>query len=316
MVIKKKYLIISLIIVALVGSFINFYFTNLVMNAISNKGAPAFFAGLLLPVAALTIAIEFILFAFFIVRYYLHPTHLKRMILVYSIVLISLSFVGLICDILSAIIVYQSILKAHPFPAAMLLFLIWHVAMIGLGFALIFGFRKRIEYDDIFLHKTTFKYVMETILISLIVFYVFNRFGAFLWSPVYCQIRTLDVTYPFYILIMLPMALLVIDMFYVFGIFKSKHRQVGVMLSGMCMALSIFIITQFAARSIKDQSFLSAISPAVPIERLMTIPIDSILNSICVVFLAIFTIVYSVKFKRLKDKELLAYKELRKEQEK
>jgi len=313
MVIKKKYLIISLIFIGLIGSFINFYLTNMVMNAIANKQAPGFIQGLFLPVSGIMIAIEFVLLAFFLVRIYLHPTHLKRMIFVYSIVLMSLSFVGLVTDILAVALVYKSILKPIPFTGGLLAFLIWHIVMIGLGFLGIFYFRKKVEYDDIFLHKTTFKYVLWTIVISLIIFYAFNRFGALMWAPVYAQGRTLDVTYPFYILIALPMALLIIDMCYIFKVFKSKHRNVGVTMAYVLLILSLFIITQFMFRSIKDQAFLSAISPAVPIERLMTIPIDSFLNTGVVVILALYTIVNSHKFKRMKDKELLVYKELEKE---
>jgi len=313
MVIKKKYLIISLIFIALIGSFINFYLTNLVMNAIANKQSPGFLGGLFMPIGALMIAIEFVLFAFFILRYYLHPTHLKKMMLVYSIVLISLSFIGLIAITLSIVLVYKSILKPYPFTAALIVFLTWHAVMVGLGFLSIFVFRKKVKLDDVFLHKTTVKYVFQTIAAALIVYYAFNRFGALLWAPVYAQVRTLDITYPFYILIGLPMILLVIDMLYMFRIFKSKHRNVGVTISYVLLVMSLFIIAQFSFRSLKDQAFLSAISPAVPIERLMTIPIDSFMNTAEVVVLAIFTIVNSHKFKKLKDKELLAYKELRNE---
>lgn len=319
MAIKKKYLIIALVIIAFVGSIFAFYCTNLVMAAIANKGTPGFFGGLLLPISAIMLPIEFVLAAFFIVRHYLHPTHLKRMIKVYSITLLSLAGVGLLTVILSGALVYKNMAIAVPFGGGLIIFMLWHLATIAFGLFALLYLRKKVEYDDIYIHKTTPKYVFMTILISLLVFYSFNRFGAFLHSPFYCQYRTLDNTYPFYVLICLPMAMLVVIMLYIFGVFNKKGRAtIGIFVSGITAALSIFILLQFISRSSKDQSFLAAISPAVPIERLMTFPIDTILNAITVVILAIYTVNHSVKFKRFKDKELGVFKvlEAKKKEEK
>lgn len=312
MLVNKKYSLIILAVLAVIGSFLAFYSTNLVMNAISNKDTAGFFLELLMPFSALIIAIDFVVASFFFVRLYLHPTHARRMMFVYSITLISLSVLGILFDILSGVLVYRSFVKPYPFAGAPIIFLLWHLAVIALGLVTIFYFKDKTEYDDIFIHKTTPQYVLLTALFSLIVFFAFNRFGAFLWSPSYIQMRTLYNTYPFYMSLILPLGIIVIDVLYIFNIFNSPNKaNAGIAIASGTGVLSLFFMIQFISRSMRDQAFLAAISPAVPIERLLTIPIDTILSTVVVVGLTALTFVYSFKFKKLKDKELLLYKNLK-----
>jgi len=312
MLFSKKRSIIILIILAIIGSFLAFYSTNLVMNAISNKDTPGFFLELLMPLTALVIAIDFIVASFFFVRIYLHPTHARRMMFVYSLTLIILSVLGILFDILSCVLVYKSFIKPYPFAGAPIIFMLWHLAVIAFGLVVIFRFKDKTEYDDIFIHKTTVPYVLLTALYGLIVFFAYNRFGAFLWSPTYVQLRTLYSTYPFYISLMLPLLIIVIDILYIFNIFNTQNKaNVGIAIASGSGVLSLFFMIQFISRSMRDQAFLAAISPAVPLERLTTIPFDTILSTVVVIGLTGLTLANSLKFKKLKDKELLLYKNLK-----
>ena len=93
---------------------------------------------------------------FFFLRLYLHPTHEQRMLLVYGIVLGSLSLLGIILTTLSGIFNYGSFLLPYPFMGYHIIMYVYHALMLALAFAMIFHLRKRVINDDIIIHKTNF----------------------------------------------------------------------------------------------------------------------------------------------------------------
>lgn len=300
---KRRNTLITLILIGIVGSFINFYATNLLMNVVSDKDMPnLFFVELLTPLPAFIIACMFVIAAFYVFRLYLHPTHMKKMTWVYGIILASMSVVGIICISLSGPLVYGSFTKPYPFAGYHILVLIFNILTLTLGMLMIFYFPRLVKDPDIILHKMNWKRVVSSILLALLIYYTFNRFGAFLWSPSYILWRTLDDTYPFYLSLVLLMALLIHILLYVLNYYRA-HSIGGIAVSSGIIVLSFFFFIQIVVRGIQDQSFISSISPAVPIERLLTFPYDIIINFIVVVGLGAFTLANSIVFKRLRDKE-------------
>jgi len=286
----------------LIGGFINFYAVNMLMNVICNKGSPKFLLGALPTLAMLTIAIEFVVASLFFLRLYLHPTHTHHFLFLYGILMMSFSFVGLVCDILSATVIYGSMTIKAPFAGAHIIFLLWHLGIIALGALMVFYFPKKITDPDIILHRTNTKHIFITIFWSLVLFYGMNRIGAFLWSPTYITWTNLGDTYPFYISLLLLPAILLNILLYVFNVYK-KNAVAGVSISTGTVVLSLFFFFQIIMRGMTDQAFVSSISPALPIERLTTIPIDISLQMVSVVALGVFTLTNSIFFKRLKDIE-------------
>ena len=93
----RRRTLLLLILIALLGSFVNFYATNLFMNTLSDKDMPSlFFIELNTSLPALLIAFMFILATFYVFRLYLHPTHVKKLTRIYGIILSSFSLVGFI----------------------------------------------------------------------------------------------------------------------------------------------------------------------------------------------------------------------------
>lgn len=56
-----------------------------------------------------------------------------------------------------------------------------------------------------------------------------------------------------------------------------------------------------------DQLFIQLISPINPIGRLLTFPVDAVLQMVIAAGLAIFTLVDSIRFKRATDFNMLPY---------
>lgn len=299
---KRLRTLIILIINAIVGSFVNFYSVNLVMNAVMDKDSDHFIFSLLTPIPVLMISFMFVVLTFYVLRLYLHPTHQKKMMKIYGIVFASMAFVGLIFLILSGALVFHSFIKPYPFPGYHIILTIILVAIMVLGFLMIFFFPKKIQDPDIILSHLNWKRILITAIFSLIIFYAYNRFGAFLWSPTYILWRTFTDTYPFYLSLVLLIALLAHILLYTLNYYRA-HSVAGIAISSALIVLSLFFFTQIVTRGVEDQEFISAISPAVPIERLLTFPYDIIINAAVVVGLGAFTLNNSIVFKRLKDSE-------------
>lgn len=306
--ITKRRIIIALAILIVLGGLTAFYGTNLVLNSILQKDLPAFefFRTLPTSLSFLIVSVDMTLFIFFFLRLYLHPTHEQRMLLVYGIVLGSLSLLGLILTTLSGLFNYGSFLKPYPFMGFHIIMYIYHALMLALALAMIFYLRKRVINDDIIIHKTKVKYVFETILWSLIYFIALNRFGAFLLSPIYIQWSTLALTYPAYFALLLPAIILINDLIYIFNGYR-KAPSAGIVVSSFVVFFSVFCFAQIIVRGQTEQLFIQLVSPVNPIGRLLTFPYDTVLQMLVAGGLGIYTLFNSIKFKRATDFDKLPY---------
>lgn len=306
--ITKRSTILILAILVIIGAITSFYGTNLVMSSISQKALPlpTFLITFFPSITFLLVGIDAVLFIFFFLRLYLHPTHEQRMLLVYGITLGSLSVLGIILNTLSGVMVYGDFLAPHPFAGFHIIMYIYHILMLALAFLMIFLFRKKVLNDDIIIHKTTVGYVFQTILWSLIYFIALNRLGGFLLSPAYIQWSTLSLTYPVYVALLLPTIILANDLIYIFNGYK-KAPAAGIVVSSFVIFFSAFCFGQIIVRGQSDPLFIQLVSPVNPIGRLLTFPYDTILQLVVAAGLGIFTLADSIKFKRASDFNKLPY---------
>lgn len=306
--ITKRVTIIALVILTILGGLTAFYGTNLVLNSVLQKDLPflTFFITFFPSVTFLLVSLDIVLFIFFFIRLYLHPTHEKRMLLVYGIILGSFSLLGIILNTLSGTIVYGSFLEPRPFAGYHVIMYIYHILMLGLAFLMIFYFRKKVVNDDIIIHKTTVSYVFKTILWSLIFFIALNRLGGFILSPTYIQWSTLALTYPAYVALLLPTIILVNDLIYIFNGYK-KAPAMGIVISSFVVFLSAVCFAQNIIRGQSDPLFIQLVSPINPIGRLLTFPYDTVLQLVVSLGLGIYTLFNSIKFKRASDFNNLPY---------
>lgn len=293
---KKKLPVIILILTALIGSFINFYASNLFLSDVSNLtfgfyNRPYY---VLATLPGVSLAFIFVLLAIFLVRYIRHPEYLKRMSKLYVIIFMAFSFVGLVSSILSGILVYKTFTAPNPFPGYLILSIILFSICLILGvlfFTLLF---KRIP-EDKERKEITAGYVFFSILFSVLTYFAFNRFGAVLWICSYVDGPTLYMTWPFYLYLLLPICMFVHTVLYAFDFYK-KHNLAALVTISVITGLFIIggVYTILVGRAVPE--FISVISPAEGASRLLAKPIGIILHIVLFGILDIYSLYHSIKY--------------------
>lgn len=263
-------------VLVILGSVVNFYATNLVLSDVSNAYNGIRDNYLIASIPGLVLAVMFVIGVIYYIRYHLRPQFRKHMAILYSIILICLSAVGLIGSILSGTIVYHSFFKPYPFPGYVLLgTILYSILLVGgsIGLVLIIKLKK----DDPFKKEFSHKYNLFSLLLGVVTYFAFNRFGALLWSPTYIQWRTFNLTWIYYVWLLLPMVLLinVCSNAFLLHPVGSKNGIIRYsIMTGVDVVLSIIIIIL----GMTSTQFVSAVSPTVGIERLAALPIDTIVQ--------------------------------------
>ena len=107
----------------------------------------------------------------------------------------------------------------------------------------------------------------------LFVALAFNRFGAFLTMPMYVELRNFHLTFLFYLFLLVPMAILVKKVFDVYEVKFNKFVYVIVL-----FAVNLVLFVAVAIIGVNDTTFVSSLSPAMPLERLAAKPVEIIIH--------------------------------------
>ena len=147
--------------------------------------------------------------------------------------------------------------------------------------------------------KVGAKHVFKTIGWYLFISLTFYKFGMFLGSPVYIHWRTLYMTFPFYIWLLVPLFLGGLKVKNILGLVPSKKLNLGLAIGGLVMhiGLSVYIILMGKANSM----FVSNISQCMPLERLAAMPVEMPIHVLAIGAVAIILLVQAIK--GLKNKE-------------
>lgn len=263
---SKKTASILLIIVTVVGSLFTYYGSNFLFSDVANMVPGLKDANIITTFPMFMIACEFMLGAIYLARYIRRPQYVKAMTKKYLIIFASFSFVGFVTSILSGAMIYHSFTKSSPFFAYPLFMMIGHAALLGVAIYFYIYVSKNMKEDET---KKPFSvlYILYNIVNSLMIYFTFERFGALLISPFWIQWRTLFLTWPFILSIAVPMSMIVQTFLYHYDFYKKKP------LVGLIYAIVNFVLgigLNVAARVIGyyDSRAISAISPAMAIERL------------------------------------------------
>ncbi len=288
---RRKALTI-LILVTVIGSFITFYVSNLIFSDVGNMfyGAHDFY--FIASIPGFMIVPDIVLLSIFTVRRYIKPAHRKKLAGLYSILLAVFSLIGAAASVLTGTMIYHSFVSPYPFRGYTLIALVFHVCLLVLG--IILHIRSKKYPADVAKQKMSFKYVIYTAVIAILVFLSFNRLGALLWMPVYVHWRTLYMTFPFYLSLLLPIMLLINNVGFLFGLFdKVSSRRIW----NICIILFLNVILGAATVMIgtANTSFISVISPALALERLATLPVDIILQFGLVLIFGVLFLVASLR---------------------
>ena len=137
--------------------------------------------------------------------------------------------------------------------------------------------------------KVTAKHVFYTIGIYLLIALTFNRFGAFLFMPIYVQWSTLYKTFIYYLFLLVPLALLIIKTCKILEI-GNKHfvPALVVAIINICLFTAIVIIGK------GDTTFISAVSAAAPLERLGSMPMEILIHFVAYLGVSIYYLVKEI----------------------
>ena len=265
---SKKFVIISLAILAVIGSIWTFYASNMFFGDVSNFGAGFMKTTLFVTLPGLLLGALFVTAALFIVRFYLRPNSRKILARNYLFIAIALGCFGLLFTVLGGVLNLHSFIKPYPFAGYLIIMLVLNVLIIAGSAVVLFKIVLKMP-EDTEKYKVSVKHVFHTLGLFLLIALAFNRFGAFLLAPVYVQWSTLYKTFVYYLFLLIPMALLVVKVLKLLEI--RKHFLIPVVVIGVLNAGLMIAILLLGG---SDAAFVSAVSAAAPLERLGSMPME------------------------------------------
>ncbi len=282
---NKKFAIISLIIVALLGSLLTFYASNLFFSDVANFGAGFANVTLFATLPAMLLGAIFIAAPLYIIRFYKRANSRKLLTRNYLLIAIALAAFGMIFAILAGIINYRGNFVSYPFPGYLIIMIVLDVLIIAGSAVCLLKFVPKMA-DDTEKFKVNFLHVLHTIGLYLLIALAFNRFGAFLLMPVYAQFSTLYKTFVYYLFLLIPMALLVIKTLKILEI--GKGYFIPLLIVGI---LNIGLFASIVVLGMNDSAFISAVSAAAPLERLGSMPMEIMIHFIVYLGVSIYYII-------------------------
>ena len=128
---SKKFVIISLAILAIIGSIWTFYASNMFFGDVSNFGAGFMKTTLFVTLPGLLLGALFVTATLFIVRFYLRPNSRKILCRNYLFIAIALGAFGLLFTILGAVLNMHSFIKPYPFAGYLIIMLVLNILIIA-----------------------------------------------------------------------------------------------------------------------------------------------------------------------------------------
>lgn len=286
---------IVVFVLLLICSMVTYFAMNAFWADIANAAVGFNFPYCFATVPIFTIALFLITFFIFFVRYLTYPKEEKMLLVMhYAKLFIIYSAIGLIFTIICATpLVYGSCLTPCPFPGSLIVYFVVHALIIAANILLLVKMKGALNENDK-KHKNNWKSVLYTIFISLFVFIAFDRCGAAIISPTYIEWSKLYLTWFFFLSLLMPMFVLITLILFKLNHLDLKNYLVRTIIwsvfSVVCIALTIATVITGTNNSI----MVSLISPAMPIERLATIPIDFIVLYIPVDVLALAELIKAI----------------------
>ena len=265
---SKKFVFISLAILAVIGSIWTFYASNMFFGDVSNFGAGFMKTTLFVTLPGLLLGALFVTACLFIIRFYLRPNSRKILARNYLFIAIALGAFGLLFTVLGGVLNLHSFIKPYPFAGYLIIMLVLNVLIIAGSAVVLFKIVLKMP-DDTEKYKVSVKHVFHTLGLFLLIALAFNRFGAFLLAPVYVQWSTLYKTFTYYLFLLIPMALLVIKVLKLLEI--RKHFLIPVVVVAVLNCALMIAVLLLGAN---DAAFVSAVSAAAPLERLGSMPME------------------------------------------
>ena len=295
MKLSKKYLILSLIGLVVLGALFTALGSNMFFSDIGNIEGGSEHSTLFVTLPAAAVAVTFAVAILYLIRVHKHPDCFRRISRLYSIVAIAVNGIGLVGVILSGVKVYGTFVGPSPFPGYLIIFLILELALLG---GAIFGLvsLKKVKEDEGRV-KISASYVFKTIGWFMFIMLVLNRFGMFLGMPFYVYLRNFYKTFPFYLYLLVGLYLGVLEVLHIFGWFDRKKLNILIYV-GLGLNVALFAYT--AVMGITDTAFISSLSPAMPLERLASKPLELLIHLLAYVGVTIALLIQNKRARAAK----------------
>ena len=269
---SKKFSLIALAIIAVLGSLVTIYACNLFFTDVPYFGPNIMDTAIFASFSAMFFGAYFVMGALYICRAHLRPKTIKRLSSTYLKITIVLSALGFIFALLAGLVNYGTLLSKYPFPGFVIIAMILHLLVLAASiFAMVKFVKPMPEDEEKF--KVGAKHVFFTLGWFLFVALAFNRFGAFLTMPIYVELRNFYQTIFFYLFLLVPMAILVKKVFDVFELKLNRFLYVVIVAS-----INLFLFVVVVIIGMSDTTFVSSLSPAMPLERLAAKPVEIIIH--------------------------------------
>ncbi len=275
----KFYDIITVIIYIIGGSLITFNAGNLFFSDISNYASGS----------RLTIIATFphfmfmfmiITLGFFFVRYRRledkYRLHFKKY---YFLLFMIFSAIGVVTSILSGTIVYGSFLAPYPFNGAVLICFIIHLLILAFS---VIAYTKNNKKVDYVIEKMPYKksYIWLSIAFVLFAFVAFYRLGASISAIIYTDYRYFAYTFLFYFSCIIPMVLL---LYISISKIHEFNNLTNILFYSITLLVGLICAIYVISEGTTNPLLISLISPAMPLERLATLPMESVvLYGLCI----------------------------------
>ena len=270
---SKKFSLIALAIIAVIGSLMTFAACNLFFTDVPYFGPDIMNTAIFVSFTAMILGAYFVMGAMYIVRSYLKPNIRRRMTSTYLKTTIVLAALGFIFAILAGVVNYGGNFAAqYPFPGFIILAMIAHLLVLGGAIFGLVWYVKRLP-DDTEQFKVGAKHVFFTMGWFLFVALAFNRFGAFLTMPMYVELRNFHLTFLFYLFLLIPMAILAKKVFDVYELKLNRFVYVLIV-----FIINIVLFATVAIIGMNDTTFVSSLSPVMPLERLAAKPVEILIH--------------------------------------
>ena len=290
---KRNTFIITLVILAIIGSIVTFYTSNLLLSDVSNNFYGFHDVNFISSLPGFFFALDFILASIFVIRYYRYPDYKKKTINLYTIILAVFSLLGFVFSILTGAIIYRSFITPYPFFGYTIISLIVHLLLIVSSICVNMFVRKKLPQDTA-QRKYKFSYIIYSIVFPIALFFAYNRFGAFLLAPFYVQFRTLYMTFVFYLSLLLPISLMIHVVLYYLDFYK-KREGVSIIVVVALMVFNLILGIETLVLGANNTQFISAVSPALAIERLITLPVDTVAQFAFMFVITLYFLFYALK---------------------
>ena len=292
---SRRLTLAALVALTLLGSLFAVLGANMFFSDIGNMSAVGP-KGFITTFPALMFAALFPTCFLYVLRFYLRPKTFKRMTRLYVIIAMALSFVGLICTILSGAMVYGSFVKPYPFPGYLIIFIILHVLVLGGGVFALLKLQKLPEDEERF--KVTVKHVFKTLGWFLFISLAMERFGLFVASPIYIYWRNFYMTFPFYLFLLVPAFLGTVKVLDLLGYLERPNLKLILSIAGIACTVVLFVA--IAIPGILNTSYVSSVSTAMPLERLASKPVELLIHLFSNLAVGIILLVQALKARKQK----------------